>query len=166
MENGKTIVIELYPDKAPNTVNNFISLVQDGFYDGVTFHRVSEGFVIQGGDPTGTGAGGPGYSIKGEFASNDFPDNDVAHLPGAISMARTREYDSAGSQFFICSGEKAAFLDGDYAAFGMVMSGMDEVYAIAKLNPGDGPPSTPQIMKSVTVDTFGVSYPAPEKIGK
>jgi peptidyl-prolyl cis-trans isomerase B (cyclophilin B) len=163
MENGKTIVIELYPDKAPNTVNNFISLVQDGFYDGLTFHRVVPEFVIQGGDPEGSGMGGPGYSIKGEFKSNGFADNDISHEVGVISMARSRSYDSAGSQFFICTGAYSLSLDGDYAAFGKVTAGMDEALEIGKLNPGDGPPSTPQIMKSVTVDTFGVEYPKPVK---
>jgi len=161
MKNDKQIVIELYPDKAPNTVNNFISLVKSGYYDGLTFHRVVPDFVIQGGDPNGDGSGGPGYSIKGEFKSNGFTGNDISHQPGVISMARTPSPDTAGSQFFICAGKYAASLDGDYAAFGMVTSGMDEVYAISKLNTGDGPPSTPQVMKTVTVDTFGVDYPDP-----
>ena len=165
MENGKQIVIELYPDKAPNTVNNFISLVKSGFYDGLKFHRVVPDFVIQGGSPNGDGRGGPGYSIKGEFRSNGFKGNDLSHQPGVISMARSESYDSAGSQFFICAGRSAAGLDGDYAAFGMVTSGMDEVYAISKLNTNDGPPSTPQIMKTVTVNTFGAEYPEPVKVG-
>ena len=165
MENGKRIELVLYPDKAPNTVNNFISLVQSKFYDGLTFHRVKDGFMIQGGDPEGTGMGGPGYSIQGEFFNNSFSGNDISHQPGAISMARSGSFDSAGSQFFICSGD-ASFLDGDYAAFGMVTYGMDEVYEIAKLNnePNGGPPSTPQVIKTITVDTFGVEYPKPEII--
>jgi len=165
MENGKTIVMELYPDKAPNTVNNFISLINKKFYDGLSFHRVAKGFMIQGGCPAGNGTGGPGYSIKGEFASNGFTGNDLSHRPGVVSMARTTVPDSAGSQFFICSGN-AASLDGDYAAFGLVTSGMEEVYEIAELNtaPNGGPPSTPQVIKTITVDTFGVTYPEPEKI--
>ena len=165
MEDGSEIVLELYRDKAPNTVDNFISLAQDGFYDGLTFHRVSEGFMIQGGCPRGDGRGDPGYSIKGEFSENGFADNDISHLPGVISMARSDDPDSAGSQFFICAGD-ASFLDGKYAAFGKVTAGLKTVYAIAKLNtePNGGPPSTPQIMKSVTVDTFGVEYPKPETI--
>ena len=163
MENGAEIVIELMRDKAPNTVDNFISLAQSGFYDGLNFHRVSEGFMIQGGCPLGTGTGSPGYSIKGEFSSNGFEDNDLSHIPGVISMARSDDPDSAGSQFFICAGD-ASFLDSNYAAFGKTISGLKEVYNIAKLNASDGPPSTPQIMKSVTVDTFGVDYPKPETI--
>lgn len=165
MENGKTIVLVLYPDKAPNTVNNFISLVQDKFYDGLTFHRVAKDFMIQGGDPQGTGTGGPGYSIKGEFEQNGFSGNDISHVPGVISMARSQSMDSAGSQFFICSGD-ASFLDGSYASFGMVTSGLDEVYAMAALNtqPNGGPPSSPLLIKTITVDTFGVEYPKPETI--
>ena len=173
MENGKQIVLVLYPDKAPNTVNNFLSLVQSGYYDGLTFHRVKKGFMIQGGDPQGTGSGGPGYNIVGEFASNGFTDNDISHLPGVISMARQGGtasqpelgYDTAGSQFFICAGS-APSLDGDYAAFGMVASGLEEVYEIAKFNTSanGGPPSTPQTIKAVTADTFGVEYPKPEII--
>ena len=163
MENGKQIVAELYPDKAPNTVNNFIYLANFGYYDGLTFHRVVPDFVIQGGDPSGDGTGGPGYKIEGEFKSNGFAGNDLSHLPGVLSMARAVDYDSAGSQFFICAGD-ATFLDGNYAAFGMVTSGMDEVYAISKMNSGDGPPSTRQVMRTVTVDTFGVKYPEPARI--
>ena len=162
MENGAEIVVELLREKAPNTVYNFVSLVQSGFYDGLNFHRVSEGFMIQGGCPLGTGTGNPGYSIKGEFSSNGYEDNDISHIPGIISMARSSgDYDSAGCQFFICAGE-ATFLDGDYAAFGKTISGLKEVYEIAKLNPDDGPPETPQIIISATVDTFGVQYPKPE----
>ena len=165
MESGAEIVIELLRDKAPNTVDNFISLVQSGFYDGLNFHRVSEGFMIQGGCPLGTGTGNPGYSIKGEFSENGFADNDLSHVPGVISMARSDNPDSAGCQFFICAGD-ASFLDGKYAAFGKTISGLKEVYNIAKLNANDGPPSVPQIMKSVTVDTFGVDYPKPETISR
>ena len=163
MESGAEIVIELLRDKAPNTVDNFISLVQSGFYDGLNFHRVSEGFMIQGGCPLGTGTGNPGYSIKGEFSENGFTENDLSHMPGVISMARSDNPDSAGCQFFICAGD-ASFLDGKYAAFGKTVSGLKEVFNIAKLNANDGPPSTPQIMKSVTVDTFGVEYPKPETL--
>jgi len=165
MEDGQKIVVVLYPDKAPNTVYNFISLAQSGFYDGLTFHRVKKGFMIQGGDPEGTGGGGPGYSIKGEFPSNGFTQNDLSHTPGVISMARAGDPDSAGSQFFICAGD-ARGLDGDYAAFGMVASGLEEVYEIAKFNTSANgcPPSTPQVIKTITVNTFGVEYPAPETI--
>ena len=131
MENGKKIVAELYPDKAPNTVNNFLSLVKSGVYDGLTFHRVIEGFMIQGGDPAGTGAGGPGYSIKGEFALNGFKTNDIKHSRGVLSRARTMMPDSAGSQFFIMH-QDAPHLDGQYAAFGKVIEGMDVVDEIAK----------------------------------
>ena len=163
MENGNEIVLELYYDKAPNTVCNFIWLAQSGFYDGLIFHRVSEGFMIQGGCPEGTGFGNPGYAIKGEFSTNGYDDNDISHIPGVISMARSNDPDSAGSQFFICSGI-ATFLDGKYAAFGVTISGLQEVYEIAKLNSDDGPPSSPQIIKSVTVDTSGVRYPKPETL--
>ncbi|MDR0381114.1 MAG: peptidylprolyl isomerase [Oscillospiraceae bacterium] len=165
MENGTQIVLELYPDKAPNTVNNFISLIQQGFYNGLKFHRVSDGFMIQGGDPQGTGAGGPGYSIAGEFAANGFDVNDISHTAGVLSMARTGDPDSAGSQFFICDGD-ASFLDGQYAAFGCVTSGIEEVHRIADmvLEPNGGPPPTDQVMKSVTVDTRGREYPAPDTI--
>ena len=121
--------------------------------------------MIQGGCPLGTGTGNPGYSIKGEFSDNGFTDNDLSHIPGVISMARSNDPDSAGCQFFICAGD-ASGLDGKYAAFGKTISGLKEVYNIAKLNSGDGPPSTPQIMKSVTVDTFGVEYPKPETISR
>jgi len=165
MESGAEIVIELLRDKAPNTVDNFISLAQSGFYDGLSFHRVSEGFMIQGGCPLGTGTGNPGYSIMGEFSENGFTDNDLSHLPGVISMARSDNPDSAGCQFFICAGD-ASFLDGKYAAFGKTVSGLKEVFNIAKLNANDGPPSVPQVMKSVTVDTFGVEYPKPETLSR
>ncbi len=163
MENGKKIVAELYPDKAPNTVNNFISLVKSGFYDGLTFHRVIEGFMIQGGDPAGTGAGGPGYTIKGEFALNGFKQNDIKHSRGVLSMARTMMPDSAGSQFFIMH-KNASHLDGQYAAFGKVKEGMDVVDEIAatKTDYYDKPVKA-QIMKKVTCETFGADYPEPKK---
>ena len=163
MQNGKVIKAELYPDKAPNTVNNFISLVKSGFYDGLGFHRIIEGFMIQGGDPAGNGTGGPGYSIKGEFRSNGFAANDVKHLRGVLSMARSMMPDSAGSQFFIMH-ENAAHLDGQYAAFGKVTEGMDVVDEIAAV-PTDmrDRPREPQVMEKVTVETFGTEYPEPKK---
>lgn len=162
MENGSVIKAELYPQVAPNTVNNFISLVKKGFYDGVIFHRVISGFMLQGGDPDGTGMGGPGYSIKGEFTQNGFQ-NDLKHEPGVLSMARTMMPNSAGSQFFIMH-EAAPHLDGAYAAFGKVTEGMDVVNAIAAVptNYNDRPLET-QRMKKVTVETFGEGYPEPEK---
>ncbi len=162
MENGDIMTAELYPDVAPNTVNNFISLINQGFYDGVIFHRVIPGFMIQGGDPQGTGMGGPGYCIAGEFSSNGFT-NDLAHDPGVLSMARTMVPDSAGSQFFIMHA-KAPHLDGDYAAFGMITDGMDVVDTIAntKTDRSDKPLQDQKI-KKMTVDTFGVDYPEPEK---
>ena len=162
MENGSVIKAELYPEVAPNTVNNFISLVKKGFYDGVIFHRVISGFMLQGGDPDGTGMGGPGYSIKGEFTQNGFQ-NDLKHEPGVLSMARTMMPNSAGSQFFIMH-EAAPHLDGAYAAFGKVTEGMDVVNAIAAVptNYNDRPLET-QRMKKVTVETFGEVYPEPEK---
>ena len=164
MENGKTIVAELYPEKAPNTVNNFISLVNAGFYDGLTFHRVIDGFMIQGGDPAGTGAGGPGYSIRGEFALNGFKSNDIKHLRGVLSMARTMMPDSAGSQFFIMH-RNASHLDGQYDAFGKVVQGMDVVDEIAAVRTDfRDKPLEPQIMKKVTCETFGENYPAPRKV--
>ena len=163
MENGAIIRAELYPEIAPNTVNNFISLIQKKYYDGVIFHRVIKGFMIQGGDPDGTGMGGPGYSIRGEFMSNGFP-NDLKHTAGVLSMARTMIPDSAGSQFFIMH-KDSPHLDGEYAAFGKVIEGMDAVNAIAETTTdySDRPVET-QMMKTVTVDTFGVEYPEPEKI--
>lgn len=163
MQNGKVIKAELYPDKAPNTVNNFISLVKSGFYDGLGFHRIIEGFMIQGGDPADNGTGGPGYSIKGEFRSNGFAANDVKHLRGVLSMARSMMPDSAGSQFFIMH-ENAAHLDGQYAAFGKVTEGMDVVDEIAAV-PTDmrDRPREPQVMEKVTVETFGTEYPEPKK---
>lgn len=157
-----TIKAELYPEIAPNTVNNFISLVKSGFYNGVIFHRVIKGFMIQGGDPEGTGMGGPDYSIKGEFAQNGFA-NDLKHTAGVLSMARTQIPDSAGSQFFIMH-KDAPHLDGAYAAFGKVIEGMEVVNAIAEI-PTDwhDRPMADQVMETVTVDTFGVEYPEPEK---
>ena len=164
MENGGVIRAELYPDIAPNTVNNFISLVQQGFYDGVIFHRVIPGFMIQGGDPNGTSMGGPGYSIRGEFSSNDFQ-NDLKHTRGVLSMARTMAPDSAGSQFFIMH-EDAPHLDRQYAAFGKVVEGIEVVDEIARAprNMMNDKPKADQRMKTVTVETFGVDYPAPEKL--
>lgn len=162
MENGDIIKVELYPDVAPNTVNNFISLVKKGFYDGVIFHRVIRGFMIQGGCPDGTGMGGPGYSIKGEFSQNGFK-NDLAHEPGVISMARTMMPNSAGSQFFIMH-EKSPHLDGAYAAFGKVVEGLENVNKIAETKTSFGDkPVKPQVMKKVTVELFGEEYPEPIK---
>ena len=162
MEDGGTIKAELYPEIAPNTVNNFISLINKGYYDGVIFHRVIPGFMIQGGDPKGTGTGGPGYSIKGEFTRNDFK-NDLKHDRGVLSMARTMMPNSAGSQFFIMH-KNSPHLDGQYAAFGKVLEGMEVVDAIANTRRGpNDKPLTPQVMKKVTVETFGVEYPEPEK---
>ena len=156
------IKAELYPEIAPNSVNNFISLIQKGYYDGLIFHRVIAGFMIQGGCPEGSGMGGPGYSIKGEFSKNGFK-NDLKHDRGVLSMARAMSPNSAGSQFFIMH-DVAPHLDGQYAAFGKVIEGMDVVDAIAetKCDWNDRPKSK-QVMKKVTVDTFGVAYPAPEK---
>ena len=163
LENGQVMRGELYPEKAPNTVNNFIALANGGFYDGLTFHRVIPGFMIQGGCPDGTGMGGPGYSIKGEFTGNGFQ-NNLVHDRGVLSMARTMAPDSAGSQFFVML-EKAPHLDGQYAAFGKVIEGMEVADAIvsAKRDWNDKP-RQPQRMKKVTVDTFGVDYPEPEKV--
>lgn len=163
MENGDVFKAELYPEKAPNTVNNFISLVSKGFYDELTFHRVIEGFMIQGGDPVGNGTGGPGYGIRGEFASNGFEKNDLKHLRGVLSMARAMNPDSAGSQFFVMHAN-AAYLDGQYAAFGKVIEGMEAVDKIATVRTNyNDKPLTPQVMKKVTVETFGEEYPEPQK---
>lgn len=161
--NAGIIKAELYPEIAPNTVNNFISLVQKGFYDGVIFHRVIQGFMIQGGDPNGEGTGGPGYHIKGEFSQNGF-ENTLIHSAGVLSMARAQMPNSAGSQFFIMH-ENAPHLDGSYAAFGMVTEGMDVVNAIAetKTDYSDRPLQDIQMTK-VTVDTFGVEYEEPETV--
>lgn len=162
LETGKIIKVELYPEIAPTAVNNFISLVNRNFYDGLIFHRVIEGFMIQGGDPEGTGMGGPGYSIKGEFSQNGF-DNTLRHSAGVISMARSQMPNSAGSQFFIMH-KDSPHLDGSYAAFGKVTEGMEVVNEIAttKTDYSDRP-ATPQVMKKVTVELFGETYPEPEK---
>lgn len=162
MQNGDIIKLELYPEIAPNTVNNFISLVNKGFYDGLKFHRVIRGFMLQGGDPEGTGMGGPGYSIKGEFNYNHF-ENNIKHTAGVISMARSQDPNSAGSQFFLMH-KDSPHLDGSYAAFGKVTQGMEIVNMIAdtKTNYSEAP-LDPQIMKKVSVDTFGVQYDEPVK---
>lgn len=163
MESGDVMKLELYPEIAPISVNNFISLVKKGFYDGVIFHRVIKGFMIQGGDPDGIGTGGPGYSIKGEFAQNGV-ENNLKHTEGVLSMARSMMPNSAGSQFFIMH-KTSPHLDGNYAAFGKIIEGMDVVNKIAE-TPTDymDKPLTPQRMKTVTVETFGVDYPEPEKM--
>lgn len=163
MENGDVIKAELYPEIAPISVNNFISLINKKFYDGLIFHRVIKGFMIQGGCPKGTGTGGPGYSIKGEFARNGFV-NELRHTEGVLSMARSMFPDSAGSQFFIMH-KNSPHLDGSYAAFGKVIEGMDVVNKIAEVRTDySDKPIEPQRMKTVTVDTFGVEYPEPEKM--
>lgn len=162
MEDGSVIKAELYPDIAPNSVNNFISLIKNGFYNGLIFHRVIKGFMIQGGCPEGTGMGGPGYSIKGEFASNGVK-NNLKHTKGVLSMARAMSPNSAGSQFFIMH-EDAPHLDGEYAAFGKVIEGMDVVDKIAnEATDYSDRPLSEQKIKEVTVDTLGVEYPQPEK---
>ena len=161
MNDGGTIKAELYPEIAPNTVNNFISLIKKGFYDGTIFHRTIEGFMIQGGDPTGTGMGGPGYSIKGEFTDNGFK-NDLKHSRGVLSMARSMMPDSAGSQFFIMH-EESPHLDGQYASFGKVTEGMEVVDKIATTRTDySDRPLTEQMMQTVTVELFGEEYPEPE----
>ena len=161
-----SVVIELYPDVAPNTVNNFISLVKSGFYDNNSFHRLVPGFVLQGGDPNGTGLGGPGYSIKGEFTNNGF-ENDLKHEKGIVSMARSQDNDSAGSQFFICLGT-ASNLDGDYAAFGKVIDGYDVISAIEKnevvADPSSGQLKNNLVLKKALIDLKGKEYPEVEKI--
>lgn len=163
MADGSVMKAELYPEVAPNTVNNFISLVKKGFYDGLIFHRVIKGFMIQGGDPQGTGMGGPGYSIKGEFSNNGFT-NDLKHTPGVLSMARAMDPDSAGSQFFIMH-ETSPHLDGSYAAFGKVINGLDVINTIADVRTDwNDRPMEDQMIKSVTVDTFGVEYDEPVTI--
>lgn len=162
MANGDVIKAELYPDIAPISVQNFISLIQKNFYDGLIFHRVIRGFMIQGGDPEGTGMGGPGYSIKGEFAQNGVP-NDLKHTRGVLSMARSMMPNSAGSQFFIMH-ETSPHLDGQYAAFGKVIEGMENVDKIAETATDySDRPLEDQVMASVTVETFGITYPEPEK---
>ena len=163
MENGDVMKGELYPDIAPNTVNNFVSLVKKGFYDGLIFHRVIPGFMIQGGCPLGTGTGGPGYQIPGEFSANGF-ENNLAHTPGVLSMARAQHPDSAGSQFFIMH-KTSPHLDGQYAAFGRITEGLDVVDKIANVRTSffNNKPVTPQRIASITVDTLGVDYPEPKK---
>ncbi len=162
MADGSIMKAELYPEVAPNTVNNFISLINKGFYDGLIFHRVINGFMIQGGDPEGSGMGGPGYGIKGEFTQNGFA-NDLKHTAGVLSMARSMMPNSAGSQFFIMH-KDAPHLDGSYAAFGKITEGMDTVNAIAECQTDySDRPLEDQVMKTVTVETFGVDYPEPEK---
>ncbi len=163
MENGDVIKAELYPEIAPNSVNNFISLINKKFYDGLIFHRVIRGFMIQGGCPDGTGMGDPGYSIKGEFSQNGF-DNPIKHTEGVLSMARAQDPNSAGSQFFIMH-KTSPHLDGAYAAFGKVVEGMDVVNKIADTKTDwNDRPMEPQVMASVTVDCFGAEYPEPEKV--
>ncbi len=163
MQNGGVIKAELYPEKAPNTVNNFIWLVKSGFYDGLIFHRVISGFMIQGGDPKGVGTGGPGYSIKGEFVLNGFKQNDLKHSRGVLSMARAMNPNSAGSQFFIMH-QNASHLDGQYAAFGKVIEGIEVVDSIAAVScDWQDKPLEKQVMEKVTVETFGKDYPAPAK---
>ena len=162
MESGAVIKAELYPEIAPNTVNNFISLVSKGFYNGLIFHRVIKGFMIQGGCPSGTGTGGPGYQIKGEFSMNGF-NNPLKHTEGVLSMARAMHPDSAGSQFFIMH-KTSPHLDGQYAAFGKVIEGLENVNKIAETRTDwSDRPVDPQVIKSVTVATFGTDYPEPEK---
>ena len=163
MANGDVMKAELYPEIAPNTVNNFISLAAKGYYDGLTFHRVIAGFMIQGGCPNGNGMGGPGYSIKGEFARNGFV-NQLKHTPGVLSMARSMNPNSAGSQFFIMH-QTSPHLDGEYAAFGKIIEGMDVVDNIAMVGTDwSDRPMVPQIIESMTVETFGETYPEPEKM--
>ena len=163
MKGGGAIVMELYPEVAPESVKNFISLANSGFYDGLIFHRVILGFMIQGGDPLGKGTGGPGYAIKGEFAANGVQ-NDISHVRGVLSMARSSAYDSAGSQFFIVQTD-STYLDGNYAAFGRVTSGMDVVDAIARTTTDSkDKPYKDQVMATVRVETWGVEYGEPEKL--
>ena len=164
MEDGGIVQAELYPEIAPNTVNNFLSLVKKGFYDGTIFHRVIPGFMIQGGDPQGTGMGGPGYSIRGEFSGNGFEKNDIKHTLGVLSMARSMSPDSAGSQFFIMV-DAAPHLDGQYAAFGRITENEAAAVEISRVPRSmmNDKPKQPQVMKSVRVDTLGDEYPEPEK---
>ena len=164
LENGEVMKGELYPDKAPNTVNNFISLANSGYYDGLTFHRVIPGFMIQGGCPNGNGMGGPGYDIKGEFAGNGFAQNDLRHTTGVLSMARAMHPDSAGSQFFIMV-EAAPHLDGQYAAFGQITENVEAAVAVSRVprNMMNDKPTKPQVIRSIRVDTQGEEYPEPEK---
>ena len=164
LENGQVMRGELYPEKAPNTVNNFIALANGGFYDGLTFHRVIPGFMIQGGCPSGTGTGGPGYQIRGEFAGNGFEKNDIKHTLGVLSMARAMHPDSAGSQFFIMV-EAAPHLDGQYAAFGQITENVEAAVAVSRVprNMMNDKPTKPQVIRSSRVDTQGEEYPEPEK---
>ena len=164
LENGQVMRGELYPEKAPNTVNNFIALANGGFYDGLTFHRVTPGFMIQGGCPSGTGTGGPGYQIRGEFAGNGFEKNDIKHTLGVLSMARAMHPDSAGSQFFIMV-EAAPHLDGQYAAFGQITENVEAAVAVSRVprNMMNDKPTKPQVIRSIRVDTQGEEYPEPEK---
>ena len=164
LENGQVMRGELYPEKAPNTVNNFIALANGGFYDGLTFHRVIPGFMIQGGCPSGTGTGGPGYQIRGEFAGNGFEKNDIKHTLGVLSMARAMHPDSAGSQFFIMV-EAAPHLDGQYAAFGQITENVEAAVAVSRVprNMMNDKPTKPQVICSIRVDTQGEEYPEPEK---
>ena len=163
MANGDVMKAELYPEIAPNTVNNFISLVSKGYYDGLIFHRVIAGFMIQGGCPNGNGMGGPGYCIKGEFSGNGFK-NNLKHTPGVLSMARAMKPNTAGSQFFIMH-ENSPHLDGQYAAFGKLVEGLDVVDKIAQVGTDwSDRPMVPQIIESMTVETFGETYPEPEKV--
>lgn len=163
LETGELITLELYPTMAPNTVNNFIELANSGFYDGVVFHRAVVDFMIQGGDPSGNGTGGPGYSIAGEFANNNFTQNTLSHTEGVISMARSAAPDSAGSQFFIVTGD-ASFLDKEYAAFGKVIEGYDEVVKISKMPTTSELLNDPVVIKTIKVDTLGETFPDSDKI--
>ena len=165
LDTGKVMTGELYPDKAPNTVNNFIALANSGFYDGLTFHRVIPGFMIQGGCPKGTGTGGPGYQIRGEFSGNGCGNNDIKHTPGVLSMARSEMPDSAGSQFFIMVGD-ASHLDGQYAAFGKITENVEAAVEVSRVQRSlfDNKPKKPQVIRSIRVDTLGTEYPAPEKV--
>ena len=167
MENGAVMKGELYPEKAPNTVANFIALANGKFYDGLIFHRCIPGFMIQGGCPLGTGTGGPGYSIAGEFASNGYRGNDLKHTLGVLSMARAMHPDSAGSQFFIMV-DAAPHLDGDYAAFGQVTEGVEEAVRISQVPTSrwNDKPKTPVVIKSIRVDTQGEAYPEPKKLSE
>jgi len=166
MKSGEVMTGELYPSIAPQTVANFISLANSGFYDGLIFHRVIPGFMIQGGDPQGMGIGGPGYSIRGEFASNGFGANDLAHTTGVLSMARARHPDSAGSQFFIMV-DDAPHLDGDYAAFGKITGNVEAAIAISQVRRNfNDKPLEPQVIDTIRVDTFGEDYGEPEKLSE
>lgn len=162
IKNKANIKIELYPEIAPNTVNNFISLIKKGYYDGLIFHRIIRGFMIQGGDPRGTGMGGPGYSIRGEFSANGFT-NDLKHTEGVLSMARTMDPNSAGSQFFLMT-SVSPHLDGQYAAFGKVIEGLNLIMDLEKVKTSFGDkPLEDVVMEMVTVNTFGVDFPEPER---